>query len=113
MCSRSTPERAIILSESTGKNGGELRGAAAEALRLRARLLAQAREFFAQRGISRDEALSCIADEAKATQMAEQMQSWNSNYEITGTPTIYINGNPAGVTSWDAVKQRLEAMGAR
>ena len=51
MCSRSTPERAIILSESTGKNGGELRGAAAEALRLRARLLAQAREFFAQRGI--------------------------------------------------------------
>jgi len=51
MCSRSTPERAIILSESTGKNGGELRGATAEALRLRARLLAQAREFFAQRGI--------------------------------------------------------------
>ena len=70
-------------------------------------------DFFAQRGISRDEALSCIADEAKATQMAEQMQSWNSNYEITGTPTIYLNGNPAGVTSWDAIKQRLEAMGAR
>jgi len=39
------------LSESTGKSGGELRGAAAEALRLRARLLAQAREFFSQRGI--------------------------------------------------------------
>jgi protein-disulfide isomerase len=70
-------------------------------------------EFFAQRGISRDEALSCLADDAKATEMAEQMESWNSNYEITGTPTIYLNGNPTGIGSWDAVKERLEAMGAR
>lgn len=70
-------------------------------------------EFFAQRGISRDEALSCLADDAKATQLAGQMESWNANYEITGTPTIYLNGNPTGVTSWDAIKERLEAMGAR
>ena len=45
MCSRSTPERAIILSESTGKS------AAAEILELRAGLLARAREFFSGRGI--------------------------------------------------------------
>ncbi len=70
-------------------------------------------EFFAQRGISRDEALSCLADDAKATQMAEQMQSWNQNYEIPGTPTIYINGQMVQQNAWSAIKQRLEAMGAR
>lgn len=70
-------------------------------------------EFFAQRGISRDEALSCLADDAKATQMAERMQAWSQNYEIPGTPTIYINGQMLQQNSWDAVKQRLEALGAR
>ena len=51
MCSRSTPERAIILSESTGKSAGRFRGAAAEILELRAALLARTREFFSGRGI--------------------------------------------------------------
>ncbi len=51
MCSRSTPERAIILSESTGKSAGRFRGAAAEILELRAGLLARTREFFSGRGI--------------------------------------------------------------
>ncbi len=70
-------------------------------------------EFFAQRGLSRDEALSCLADDAKATQMAEQMQSWNQNYDIQGTPTIYVNGQVLDQNRWSAVKQRLEALGAR
>lgn len=70
-------------------------------------------EFFAQRGISRDEALSCLADDAKATKMAEQMQSWNQNYDIQGTPSIFVNGQFLDQNRWTSLKQRLEALGAR
>ena len=70
-------------------------------------------DFFAQRGISRDEAASCLADQDKATELSKQSQQWSQNYDITGTPTIYINGKKFEETRWSRLKQRLEAMGAR
>ena len=70
-------------------------------------------DFFAQRGISRDEAISCLADEAKSTQLAEQSQRWGEQYDITGTPTIYVNGVKFDETRWEKLKERVEAMGAR
>ena len=51
MCSRSIPARANTLSESTGKDAERRRGAAHEVLKLRAGMLAQARDFFSGRGI--------------------------------------------------------------
>lgn len=70
-------------------------------------------EFFAQRGISRDEASSCLADLSKSEALAERNQEWQNQYEITGTPTIYVNGVKFEETRWEKLKQRLEAMGAR
>ena len=70
-------------------------------------------DFFAQRGISRDEAASCLADQAKATELSKQSQQWAQNYDITGTPTLYVNGKKFEETKWSRLKQRLEAMGAR
>lgn len=70
-------------------------------------------DFFAARGISRDQAEQCLANHQAATQLAKQAQDQGVQYDIQGTPTFLINGNKIEENSWEAVKPRLEAAGVR
>jgi protein-disulfide isomerase len=70
-------------------------------------------DFFAARGISRDQALQCLADTGKAQQIAEASQSQADELQITGTPSFFLNGRSVEPTSWAALEPLLQAAGAR
>ena len=70
-------------------------------------------EFFASRGISRDQAATCLANTAEAQAMAKRTQEQGDELNITGTPTFFINGEKLDLNAWPEIKARLETMGAR
>lgn len=70
-------------------------------------------EFVKARGISADQAASCLADSNKATELANQTQRASKEDEITGTPSFLINGQKAETNSWPELKAKLQALGAR
>jgi len=69
-------------------------------------------EFFAQRGISKDQARACLADFAAATEVAKQSEAYSAD-GVSSTPTLRINGETQEATTWEDLKARLEALGAR
>ena len=70
-------------------------------------------DFFAARGISRDQAMTCLADTDKAQQVAENSQTQSEELAITGTPTFFLNGNRVEGTNWASVEAALQQAGAR
>jgi protein-disulfide isomerase len=70
-------------------------------------------EFFASRGIAAAQGSACLADTAKATKLAAQTEQWSKEYEITGTPTFFLNGSKTGVGSWEELEPLLQKAGAR
>lgn len=70
-------------------------------------------EFFAARGISRDQALMCLADTAKAQQIATNSQTQADEQNLTGTPTFILNGKVVEGTNWETLEPALQAAGAR
>ncbi len=70
-------------------------------------------DFFAARGIAKDQAAACLANSASATQLAKRTADQAKEFEITATPTFLINAQKADVGNWDEVKARLESLGAR
>jgi len=70
-------------------------------------------EFFAARGISRDQGAACLADTAKADALAKQTETASSKYQVTGTPTFFINGASVGTSDWATLEPKLQAAGAR
>ncbi|WP_404479867.1 thioredoxin domain-containing protein [Novosphingobium sp. BL-52-GroH] len=70
-------------------------------------------EFFASRGIARDQANACLADTAKAKTLADQTQKGTDEFNISGTPTFIINGNNVGSMAWKELEAKLQQAGAR
>jgi protein-disulfide isomerase len=70
-------------------------------------------EFFAARGIARDQAEQCLADHEAAAEIARNAQEQGVRYDVQGTPTFLINGNKIQENTWEQIKARLEAAGAR
>ncbi len=70
-------------------------------------------EFFAARGISRDQANACLADTAKAEKLAKDTTAQGEQFKINGTPTFLINGQTIDTNTWEGVKAELERRGAR
>lgn len=70
-------------------------------------------DFFAARGISRDQAMQCLADTEKAQQIVDASQTQSDELEITGTPTFILNGAKVEGTNWASVEAALQAAGAR
>ncbi len=70
-------------------------------------------DFFAERGVSRDQAKTCLADKAAMEKLAKKTGEYNKNYSISGTPTFYLNGNKIDFTAWQQVKGKLQEAGAR
>lgn len=70
-------------------------------------------DFFAARGISRDQAMQCLADTERAEQIVEASTTQSDELEITGTPTFLLNGNKIEGTNWASVEAALQNAGAR
>lgn len=70
-------------------------------------------EFFASRGIAAAQGASCLADTAKATKLAATTEQWSKEYDITGTPTFFVNGNKTSVAGWPELEAMLQKAGAR
>ena len=70
-------------------------------------------DWFAQRGVSRDQAMQCLADTDTATQIAARSQKQSDELNVTGTPTFFINGNNLGTLGWPQLEAALQRAGAR
>ena len=70
-------------------------------------------EFFAQRGVSRDQSKACLSDTAEMQKLADLTAEYGKKYTIQGTPTFYLNGARLDVTAWPQVKGKLQEAGAR
>lgn len=70
-------------------------------------------DFFAARGIAKDQAMQCLAKSETATKLADSTQKDGDTFKITGTPTFLVNGRNVEVASWDALEPILKQAGAR
>ncbi len=70
-------------------------------------------DFFASRGVSRDQARACLADAERLSELAEYSESYGSQDGITGTPTFVLNGREIDANSWTGVEAALQRAGAR
>jgi protein-disulfide isomerase len=70
-------------------------------------------EFFAQRGVSRDQSRACLSDTPAMQKLADQTAEYGKKYSVQGTPTFYLNGVKLDVTAWAQVKGKLQEAGAR
>ena len=71
-------------------------------------------DFFAARGISEDQARSCLADFPAMTTIADNSTQQSTALGVTGTPTFFVNGQKQdGVNGWQALEPLLQRAGAR
>lgn len=72
--------------------------------------------FFAQRGLSADQANACLADPAKAQAISKHAADYGQA-GIDSTPTLFINGSKVDVTAgdepWKVLEAALQRAGAR
>lgn len=69
-------------------------------------------EFFAQRGISVDQANACLANFDKANAIAKLADDYG-NKGISSTPTLFINGNKLESSTWPELNAALQRAGVR
>ena len=69
--------------------------------------------FFAARGIAAEQGAACLTDSAKASKLVAQTQEAGNKYQITGTPTFYLNGANVGSLTWEALEPMIQNAGAR
>jgi len=70
-------------------------------------------DFFAARGISRDQAMQCLADSNKAQAIADASEKQSEELNVTGTPTFFLNGKLVPGTRLQDIEPALQAAGAR
>ncbi|MFA9201120.1 MAG: thioredoxin domain-containing protein [Cypionkella sp.] len=70
-------------------------------------------DFFAQRGVSRDQARACLAKTDTASQIAAVSDKQSEELNVTGTPTFFINGKNVGTQTWATLEPMLQRAGAR
>jgi protein-disulfide isomerase len=70
-------------------------------------------DFFAARGIAKDQAAACLANAAEAQALAKRTEEQAKQYNIEGTPTFLVNGQSIGSMGWDELRTKLQTMGAR
>lgn len=70
-------------------------------------------EFTKQRGLPEAKARQCLADSANAEALAKGVEKATADYQITGTPTLILNGSVLeNVASWPLLEERLKGAGA-
>lgn len=69
-------------------------------------------EFFAARGISEDQARTCMGDFA-ALERLDKLSTGYANDGISGTPTFVLNGSKLDAGAWSQLEPLLQRAGAR
>lgn len=70
-------------------------------------------DFFAARGIAKDQAHACLAKPGVAEKIIKQSEDQSKELDIQGTPTFFLNGNQLDDKSWEALEPILQNAGAR
>lgn len=70
-------------------------------------------EFFAARGVAKDQAAACLANGSEAQALAKRTQDQGEQFKIAGTPTFLINGGVIGSMGWAELRTKLQTLGAR
>ena len=70
-------------------------------------------DFFAARGISEDQARTCLADPEAYETIAENSTAQSEEFNVTGTPTFFLNGNRVDANLWSQLEPILQRAGAR
>lgn len=67
-------------------------------------------QFFRQRGMPQSKIDSCLADQKQLDRLMEITRTASAKYNVTGTPTFFINGNKVpDAASWGALQPALNA----
>ena len=69
-------------------------------------------EFFAARGVAKDQAHACLADFNKATALAKQSENYGAQ-GIESTPTLLVNGNKITGGTWADLNTALQLAGVK
>ncbi|WP_235510467.1 DsbA family protein [Tsuneonella troitsensis] len=123
----STPDAMVPLSEQVWQNfdqimagaqaaGPQLEGAMALPENQRFAAVAEAAglyPFFASRGISEDQARTCLADAGSVEAIADASEKQSEELKVAGTPTFFINGTNVGTQNWASLEPMLQRAGAR
>ncbi|WP_379551208.1 thioredoxin domain-containing protein [Qipengyuania sp. DGS5-3] len=71
-------------------------------------------DFFAARGVSEDQARTCLADFQAMETIANNSNTQGQEFGVTGTPTFFVNGvKQDGVLNWAGLEPILQRAGAR
>lgn len=70
-------------------------------------------DFFAARGISHDQAATCLAKPGFAEGIAERSAKQSEELGVDGTPTFFLNGKKLTEQTWEALEPAIQAAGAR
>lgn len=70
-------------------------------------------DFFAARGVAKDQAMACLAKTQTATDLAAGVQKATDQFNIQGTPTFILNGKNVEVATWEELEPILQKAGAR
>lgn len=70
-------------------------------------------DFFAARGLSADQARTCLSDAAKIEALVKQVEANNTKDKVSGTPTFFLNGKRLEGTAWSVIEPQLQRAGAR
>lgn len=70
-------------------------------------------DFFAARGISHDQAATCLAKPGFAEGIAERSSKQSEELGVDGTPTFFLNGRKLTEQTWEALEPVLQNAGAR
>ncbi|WP_271078339.1 thioredoxin domain-containing protein [Aurantiacibacter sp. MUD61] len=70
-------------------------------------------DFFAQRGLSRDQAAACLSDTESVLAIDERWQQQAEEFGVSGTPTFFVNGGRVDGITWADLEEALQRAGAR
>lgn len=70
-------------------------------------------EFFAARGISADQARTCMADFASLEKLSKISEGYATTDGINQTPTFVLNGRKLDAGTWAQLEPQLQRAGAR
>jgi protein-disulfide isomerase len=70
-------------------------------------------DFFAARGVSADQARTCLRDTAEIETMIEMASEKAEEVGVTGTPTFTLNGQKVDALQWNDLEPILQRAGAR
>ncbi len=70
-------------------------------------------DFFAARGLSRDQARACLADAESVKAIGERSDQQSRELNVTSTPSFFVNGRNIGNQSWASLEPILQRAGAR